>query len=52
MSLEQFSQQNEDDAVLFGPDKRPFLAVTIQTYKRKFVSLMLLYLYDVCELLC
>ena len=52
MSLEQFSQQNGDDAVLFGPDKRPFLAATIQTYMRKFVSLMLLYLYDVCELLC
>ena len=52
MSLEQFAQQNGDDAVLFGPDKRPFLAATIQTYMRKFVSLMLLYLYDVCELLC
>ena len=48
MSLEQFAQQNGDDAVLFGPDKRPFLAATIQTYMRKFVSLMLLYLYDVC----
>ena len=44
MSLEQFSQQNGDDAVLFGTSKRPFLAATIQTYVRKFVSLMLLYL--------
>ena len=52
MSLKQFSQQNGDDAVLFGPSKRPFLAATIQTYMRKFVSLMLPYLYDVCELLC
>ena len=52
VSLEQFAQQNGEDAVLFGPDKRPFLAATIQTYMRKFVSLMLLYLYDVCELLC
>ena len=52
MSLEQFSQQNGDDAVLFGPSKRPFLAATIQTYMRKFVSLMLLYLYDVCKLFC
>ena len=52
MSLEQFSQQNGDDAVLFGPDKMLFLAATIQTCMRKFVSLMLLYLYDVFELLC
>ena len=52
MPLEQFSQQNGDDAVLFGPSKRPFLAATIQTYMRKFVSLMLLYLYDVCKLFC
>ena len=52
MSLEQFSQQNGDDAVLFGPDKMLFLPATIQTCMRKFVSLMLLYLYDVFELLC
>ena len=38
MSLERFAQQNGDDAVLFGPNKRPFLAATIQTYMRKFVS--------------
>ena len=52
MSLEQFSQQNGDDAVSFGPSKRQFLVATIQTDMRKFVSVMLLYLYDVCELLC
>ena len=52
MSFEQFSQQNGDDAVLFGPSKRQFLAPTIQTDVRKFVCVMLLYLYDVCELLC
>ena len=38
MSLERFAQQNGDDAVLFGPNKRPFLAATIQTYMRRFVS--------------
>ena len=49
MSLEQFAQQNGDDAVLFGPSKRPFLAATIQTYMRKFVSFMLLCLYGGCD---
>ena len=50
MSLEQFAEKNGDDAMLFGPNKRPFLAATIQTYMRKFVfnfsylSLSLLYL--------
>ena len=52
VTLEKFSQQNGDDAVLFDPSKRPFLAATIQKYMGKFVSLMLLYLYDVGELLC
>ena len=36
MSLEKFAEENGDDAVLFGPNKRPFLAATIQTYMRKF----------------
>ena len=36
ISLEQFAEANGDDAVLFGPRKRPFLAATIQTYMRKF----------------
>ena len=49
MSLEQFAQQNGDDAVLFGPSKRPFLAATIQTYMRKFVGFMLLCLYGGCD---
>ena len=39
MSLERFAQQNGDDAVLFGANKRPFLAATIQIYMRKFVRL-------------
>ena len=39
MSLERFAQQNGDDAVLFGANKKPFLVATIQTYMRKFVSL-------------
>ena len=30
MSLERFAQQNGDDAVLFGANKRPFLAATIR----------------------
>ena len=49
MSLEQFAQQNGDDAVLFEPSKRPFLAATIQTYMRKFVGFMLLCLYGGCD---
>ena len=35
ISLENFAQANGDDAQLFGPNKRPFLAATIQTYLRK-----------------
>ena len=45
MSLEKFAEENGDDAVLFGPNNRPFLAATIQTYMRKFVfNLPLCYL--------
>ena len=45
MSLEKFAEENGDDAVLFGPYKRPFLAATIQTYMHKFVfNLPLCYL--------
>lgn len=49
MSLEQFAQKNRDDAVLFGPNKRPFLAATIQTFMRKFLfnSLFIKMLLDV-----
>jgi len=35
IALENFAMANGDGAVLFGPDKRPFLAATIQTYMRK-----------------
>ena len=35
ISLETFAQANGDDAQLFGPNKSPFLAATIQTYLRK-----------------
>ena len=45
MALEKFAESNGDDAVLFGPNKRPFLAATIQTYMRKLVfNLSLCYL--------
>lgn len=36
IALEQFAASNGDDAVLFGENKRPFLAATIQTYMRKY----------------
>ena len=36
MSLEKFTEENGDDAMLFGPNKRPFLAAAIKTYMRKF----------------
>jgi len=36
MALEEFAKTNGDDAVLFGPNKRPSLAATIQTYMSKF----------------
>ena len=39
IALENFATANGDDAILFGPDKRPFLAATIQTYMRKFFFL-------------
>jgi len=32
IALEKFARENGDDAVLFGPNKRPFLAATIQTF--------------------
>ena len=35
ISLEKFAKVNGDDAQLFGPNKRPFLAATIQTYLHK-----------------
>ena len=41
VALENFAKANGDDAVLFGPDKRPFLAATIQTYNRKFFQVFL-----------
>ena len=45
MSLEKFAEENGDDAVLFGPNKRLFLAATIQTYMGTFVfNLPLCYL--------
>ena len=36
MALEEFAVQNGDDAILFGPNKRPFLAATLQTFMRKY----------------
>ena len=36
IALENFAKTNGDDAVLFGPNKRPFLAATIQTFMRKY----------------
>lgn len=35
IALERFAAENGDDAVLFGPNKRPFLAATVQTFLRK-----------------
>ena len=34
IALEKFARENGDDAVLFGHNKRPFLAATIQTFIR------------------
>ena len=38
IALEEFAAQNGDDAVLFGENKRPFMAATIQTYMRKYIT--------------
>ena len=35
MTLEEFAKKNRDDAMLFSSNKRPFLAVTLQTFMRK-----------------
>ena len=35
ITLEEFAKKNRDDAVLFGSNKRPFLAATLQTFMRK-----------------
>ena len=32
----RLAAQNGDDAILFGPNKRPFLAATLQTFMRKY----------------
>ena len=36
IALEKFAAENGDDAVLFGENKRPFLAATVQTFMREF----------------
>ena len=41
IALENFAMANGDDAILFGPNKGPFLAATIQTYMRKFLQVFL-----------
>lgn len=43
MALEKFAAENGDNAVLFGENKRPFLAATVQTFMRK-CSVPLLFL--------
>ena len=35
IALENFAMENGDDAVLFGENKRPYLAATVQTFMRK-----------------
>ena len=40
-ALEKFARENGDDAVLFGPNKRPFLAATIQTFIRKLLYFLI-----------
>ena len=35
MTLEEFAKKNRDDAMLFSSNKRPFLAVTLQTFMCK-----------------
>ena len=39
IALEKFARENGDD--LFGPNKRPFLAATIQTFIRKFLYFLI-----------
>ena len=36
IALEQFVAQNGDDANLFSPNKRPFLAATLQTFMHEY----------------
>ena len=35
ITLEEFAKKNGDDVVLFSPNKRPFLAATLQTFMCK-----------------
>ena len=37
IALEKFVAENRDDAVLYGENKRPFLAATVQTFMREFL---------------
>ena len=41
IALKNFVKTNGDNAVLFGQNKRPFLAATIQTYLCKCIFFML-----------
>ena len=47
IALEKFARENGDDAILFGPNKRPFLAATIQTYLRKYFNNMCISFFGV-----
>ena len=38
IALEKFAVENGDDAVLFGENKRPFVAATVQTFLRKYFA--------------
>lgn len=47
IALEKFAAENGDDAVLFGENKRPFLAATVQTFMRECFAY--LWLFDSLE---
>lgn len=47
IALKEFAKSNGDDAVLFGPNKRPFLVATIQTYMRK-LFFVLTHIHPTC----
>ena len=38
IALEKFAVENGDAAVLFGENKRPFVAATVQTFLRKYFA--------------
>ena len=46
IALEKFARQEGDNAVLFGENKRPFMAATIKTFLREYIIVVSKVMHD------